>query len=99
MTEIEQLKADLALARAERDAADQVALTARRYVQAMETRLNEALDLLRPLAALGPVVDHFDHPNDRAICHFRILGEYRRGPTAKDCRAAKEFVDFVEANR
>jgi hypothetical protein len=91
--------AEIELLRAERDAADQVALTARRYVAAMEARLNAAVDLLRPLAALGPICDHFSRPQDRSICSWTIRGERHTGPTAGDCRAAHDFIEGIEATK
>jgi hypothetical protein len=91
-TEIEQL-------RAERDAADQVALTAKRYVEAMKARFDEAMDLLRPLAALGPICDHFNHPDRKTVCAYTIKGERRFGPTAGECRAAHDFITGVEAKK
>lgn len=98
-SEVERLKADLALAHAQRDAADQVSLSAQRYVKAMENRLGEAVDLLRPLAALGLVCDHFNHPQEKTICSWTIKGERRFGPTAAECRAAHDFISAVEATK
>lgn len=97
--EIEKLRADLNLCRAERDAADQVSLTARRYVGAMQARLNEVIDLLRPLAALSPVCDHFNHPQNKTICSWTVKGERQTGPTAADCRAAHDFIQAIEATK
>lgn len=97
--EIEKLRADLDLCRAERDAADQVSLTARRLVAAMDARLNEAIDLLRPLAALGPVCDHFKRLQSKPICSWTIKGEFQTGPTAADCRAAHDFIEAIEAEK
>jgi hypothetical protein len=99
VTEIEKLRASLDLAHAERDAADQVALTAKRLVAAMEVRLNEAIDLLRPLAKLGPVCDHFNHYDSKSVCAWTIKGERRLGPTAGECRAAHDFIEHVEATK
>jgi hypothetical protein len=89
--------AEIDLLRAERAAADQVALTARHYVAAMEARLNAAVDLLRPLAALGPICDHFDRTQCQSICSWTIKGERHTGPTAADCRAADDFIESIEA--
>lgn len=97
--EIDRLRADLDLCRAERDAADQVSLAARRLVEAMRARLNEAVDLLRPLADLGPVCDHFNRPKGQSICSWTIKGERRTGPTAADCRAAHDFIEHIEATK
>lgn len=97
--EIERLSADLNLCRAERDAADEVSRTARRLVGALEARLNESIDLLRPLASLGPVCDYFNRPNGISICAWTIKGERHRGPTAADCRAAHDFIEAVEAKK
>lgn len=97
--EIEKLRAEVDLCRAERDAADQVSLTAKRLVAAMDARLNEAMRLLRPLAALGPICDHFNRPQDKAICSWTIKGEFQTGPTAGDCRAAHDFVQACEATK
>jgi hypothetical protein len=80
-------------------AADQVALTAQRLVAAMEARLNEAIDLLRPLAALGHVCDYFNHPNNKTICAWTVNGERRTGPTAGECRAALDFIIEIEAKK
>lgn len=97
--EVERLNADLALCRAERDAADQVSMTARRFVTAMEARLNEVIDLLRPLAAVGAVCDHFNHPDNKTICTWTIKGERRFGPTAGECRAAHGFIAGIEVEK
>lgn len=88
--EIERLRAD-------RDAADQFALSAKPLIAAMEARLNEAIDLLRPLAKLGPVCDHFNHYDSKSICRWTIKGELRLGPTAAQCRAAHDFITGIEA--
>lgn len=53
MTEIERLKADLALAIAERDAADEVSRTARLLVEPLKERLDITIILTRPLTREG----------------------------------------------
>lgn len=97
--EIEKLRADLNLCRAERDAADEVSRTAERLVGALQIRLKGAIDFLRPFAALGPVCDHFHRPQIQAICSWTIKGEFQLGPTAGDCRAAHDFIEAVEAKK
>jgi hypothetical protein len=50
------------------------------------------LDALKPFAQLADICDHFNHPNERRICHARISGYPTSAPTAGDCRAARAAI-------
>ena len=56
----------------------------------------ELLKALAPFAALAAVCDHFRRDDDYPICSWRIGGERKQGPTAADCRKAREAILFAQ---
>lgn len=61
-------------------------------------QLREAVKLLSPLGRLAEVCDHFKRMPDQEICSWRIGGKSRKGPTADDCRAARDFLNQVSGD-
>jgi hypothetical protein len=53
---------------------------------------NDAVEALRPFAALGDVCDRFKKLPDQSICSWTEDGARRHGPTADDCRHARTIV-------
>jgi hypothetical protein len=56
----------------------------------------ELIRALQPFAELADICDHFRKPDDVAICSWRIAGERHRGPTAGDCRKARDAILFAK---
>jgi hypothetical protein len=58
----------------------------------------EAVKLLSPFGRLAEVCDHFKRLPDQEICSWRIVGKRTKGPTADDCRAARDFLNQVSGD-
>ena len=56
----------------------------------------ELVRALQPFAALADVCDHVRKSDDVAIYSWHIAGERQRGPTAGDCRKAREAILFAK---
>jgi hypothetical protein len=54
--------------------------------------LADAKEALKPFAELADVCDYFDKKPDEQICSWRINGKRQKGPTADDCRRARQIV-------
>lgn len=65
---------------------------ARQAILAEGLARNDAIEALRPFAALADICDHFSKLPGQAICSWRIKGERHHGPTADDCRHARNIV-------
>jgi hypothetical protein len=62
----------------------------------IEATMTEAIrKALEPFAKLAPVLDHFDKDDTYPICRHRINGERSYGPTAGDCRRARELLQEI----
>lgn len=48
-------------------------------------------EALKPFAELADVCDHFNHPDSRLMCRVTIDGVSHPGPTAGDCRRARQI--------
>lgn len=56
--------------------------------------MNDAVrQALRPFADFVRVLDHFGKSDDHPICKARMLDEQVLGPTAGDCRRARQLID------
>ena len=62
----------------------------------LKLRLAEAIDLLRPFAKLAEVCDHFNHPDGKPMCSYAKDGVRWNGPSAADCRKARDFIQSME---
>jgi hypothetical protein len=60
--------------------------------------ISDAVKLLRPFALLAEICDHFKHLPGKEICSWRIDGERRKGPTADDCRKARDFLNKIRGD-
>jgi hypothetical protein len=56
----------------------------------------ELLRALEPIAALADICDYFHKEDATAICRWRKGGEPQRGPTAGDCRKARDAILFAK---
>lgn len=64
-------------------------------VAQLREHVDELKRAIAPFAALADVCDHFKREDAVAICSWRIGGEYRRGPTAGECRKANAALTFA----
>lgn len=61
--------------------------------------LADAKEALKPFAELADVCDFFDKKPDEQICSWRINGRRHKGPTADDCRRARQIVPTTASDR
>lgn len=71
----------------------------KRIIALQDEMLSEALLILKPFAALGDICDHFNRAPDRTICNWKIGGVQESGPTARECRAARDFLKVAQTSR
>lgn len=56
---------------------------------------DKLLAALKPFAELADICDHFNHPDSRRVCKVTIGGVAHDGPTAGECRAAREAYSLA----